>query len=111
MMKPDPTMLEPAVRRIGQDLAERSRDFAPTLFNRRWWSNTLLDWCTKDEQFKVNLFRFIDVLPALRDDAQVAALIEEYFGDGRLPGASLQWGLRAMSATKLGARFSAQSLA
>ncbi|MGH7229961.1 MAG: L-glutamate gamma-semialdehyde dehydrogenase, partial [Nitrospiraceae bacterium] len=109
-MNADAASIETAVRRIGHDLAERSKELAPTFFDRRWWSNTLLDWCTKDEDFKVRLFRFIDVLPALRDDAQIARLVGEYFGEGQLPAASLQWGLRAVSATKLGARLSAKSL-
>ncbi|WP_447980576.1 proline dehydrogenase family protein [Candidatus Nitrospira bockiana] len=102
--------LESDIMRIGRDLAERSAGLSPTLFERRWWSKTLLDWAMKDEAFKVRLFRFIDVLPSLRDDAQVARLVEEYFGDLRSLGAPLQWGMRAMSATKLGARLSAKSL-
>lgn len=102
--------LEEAVRRIGQGLAERSAGLAPTVFDPRWWARTLIDWCMKDEAFKVRLFRFIDVLPSLRDDDQVARLVEEYFGDAEaLPG-PLQWGLRAMSATRLGSRLSAKSL-
>ena len=109
-MKTDAPALETAIYQIGRDLAERSKGLAPTLFDRRWWSNTLLDWCMKDENFKVRLFRFIDVLPSLQNDAQVTKLVDEYFGEDRLPGAALQWGLRAVSATKLGARLSAKSL-
>jgi RHH-type proline utilization regulon transcriptional repressor/proline dehydrogenase/delta 1-pyrroline-5-carboxylate dehydrogenase len=109
-MKPNHSSLEPAIRRIGQDLAERSAGLAPTVFDPRWWSGNLLDWCMKDETFKVRLFRFIDVLPSLRDDAQVARLVEEYFGEGETLAPTLQWGLRAMSVTRLGARLSAKSL-
>ena len=109
-MKADSSTLETAILRIGREIAVRSRDLTPTLFDRRWWSNTLLEWCTKDDPFKVRLFRFIDVLPALHDDSQVAKLIDEYFGGDQLPGAPLQWGLRAISSTKLSARLSAKSL-
>ena len=72
---------ESEIRRVGEDLAKRSAGHLPTLFNARWWTGRLLDWCMKDERFKVQLFRFIDVLPCLHSDTQVAGLIEEYFGN------------------------------
>ncbi|MGH7207869.1 MAG: proline dehydrogenase family protein, partial [Nitrospiraceae bacterium] len=109
-MKLTDSVLEPAIRRIGHELRERSAGSSPTVFDPRWWSGNLLEWCMKDETFKVQLFRFIDVLPCLRDDAHVARLLEEYFRERETLAPSLQWGLRAMSATRLGARLSAKSL-
>jgi RHH-type transcriptional regulator, proline utilization regulon repressor / proline dehydrogenase / delta 1-pyrroline-5-carboxylate dehydrogenase len=115
-LTPDPIQppqyntLEAAIGRIGKALLDRSAGSSPTLFNRRRWSNTLLDWCMKDETFKIRLFRFIDVLPSLKHDRQVARLLEEYFQDLPSLAGPLQWGLRAMSATALGARLSAHSL-
>ncbi|MGH7167786.1 MAG: proline dehydrogenase family protein [Nitrospiraceae bacterium] len=109
-MKLTDSVLEPAIHRIGRELAERSVGSSPTVFDPRWWSGNLLEWCMKDETFKVQLFRFIDVLPSLRDDAHVARLLEEYFGETETLAPSLQWGLRAISATRLGARLSAKSL-
>ena len=106
----DVTALEPAIARIGRVLADDSAGQGPTVFDRRWWSNSLLEWAMTDEPFKVRLFRFIDVLPAVRDDNRVAELIEEYFGDLASLAAPLGWGLRAMSATKLGGRLTARSL-
>jgi RHH-type proline utilization regulon transcriptional repressor/proline dehydrogenase/delta 1-pyrroline-5-carboxylate dehydrogenase len=108
--KHDVIDLESAIDRIGRQLADRSAGLAPTLFNRRWWSNMLLDWCMKDEAFKVRLFRFIDLLPSLKDDRQVTKLIEEYFEDLPTLATPLQWGLRAASATTLGARLTGHSL-
>lgn len=108
--KQDVADLESAIGRIGRQLAARSTSLAPTLFNRRWWSNTLLDWCMKDERFKVRLFRFIDLLPSLKDDRQVTKLIEEYFAGLPTLAAPLQWGLRAASATTLGARLTGHTL-
>jgi RHH-type transcriptional regulator, proline utilization regulon repressor / proline dehydrogenase / delta 1-pyrroline-5-carboxylate dehydrogenase len=83
--------LDSAIDRIGRLLADRSAGFSPSLFNRRWWSNTLLDWCMKDEAFKVRLFRVIDLLPSLKDDRQVTTLIEEYFHDLPTLATPLQW--------------------
>jgi RHH-type proline utilization regulon transcriptional repressor/proline dehydrogenase/delta 1-pyrroline-5-carboxylate dehydrogenase len=101
--------LESAIRRIGRDLADRSAGQAPSIFKSRWWSTSLLELCLKDEAFKVQLFRFIDALPCLGSDAQVATLLNEYFSDAVVP-ASLQWGLRTASATGLGASLSAKAV-
>ncbi len=102
--------LELAIHRIGRELAKQSAGLSPTVFDPRWWSNTLLDWCMKDEGFKVRLFRFIDVLPCLETDAQVARLMEEHFGGTNDVALPLQWGLRALSTTGLGSKLSAKSL-
>ncbi len=99
--------LEPAVRRIGQELADQSAGQSPSIFQSRWWSTSLMDLCLKDEAFKIQLFRFVDVLPSLNSDAQVAELLKEYFSETTLP-VSLQWGLRSLSATDLGAGLSAK---
>ncbi len=102
--------LEPAIQRIGRQLAERSASRSGTIFDSRWWTGTLLDWCMKDQRFKVQLFRFVDVLPSLQNDDQVVRLMQEYFGEQNLPSPLLQWGMQALSATRLGARLTAKSL-
>jgi RHH-type proline utilization regulon transcriptional repressor/proline dehydrogenase/delta 1-pyrroline-5-carboxylate dehydrogenase len=67
-----------------------------SIFNPEWWSGHLLEWAMKDELFKIQLFRFIDVLPVLKDHKHVTRLLKEYFeGSGKnLPEAFL-WGMRA----------------
>ncbi|ODT45326.1 MAG: L-glutamate gamma-semialdehyde dehydrogenase [Nitrospira sp. SCN 59-13] len=106
----DPALLEPRIRAIGEDLARRSSGLSPGLFDSRWWSQAAINLAMKDPAFKAQLFRFIDVLPSLRDDAQVVRLAEEYFGDmsGHLFGA--QWGLKALASTKLGATLSGKAI-
>lgn len=101
--------LEPAIRRIGRELAEQSAGETPSIFQSRWWSDTLLTLCFTDEDFKIRLFRFIDVLPTIRSDVRVSALLREYFGDKALP-ASLQWVLQAMSATGVGAALGGRTI-
>ena len=106
----DPALLEPCIRAIGEDLARRSGGRAPGLFDSRWWSQAAINLAMKDPAFKAQLFRFIDVLPSLHDDAQVVRLAEEYFGEmsGHLFGA--QWGLKALASTKLGAALSGKAI-
>ena len=109
-MTHSPTSLEPAIRRIGEALAARCSGHQPTVFSPRRWSNALLNQCMKDEGFKVQLFRFIDVLPSLQTDEQVARLLEEYFGQSLPMQSALQWGMKALSATSFGARLGAKSI-
>lgn len=104
----DPLSLEPLIHQIGIAMARSSAGAAPTFFDRKRWSHTLLDWAMSDPEFKVQLFRFVDVLPVLRQDEQVARLLDEYFSDEERLGRLLQWGMKFMAgsalATKLGAR-------
>lgn len=106
----DPALLEPRIRAIGEDLARRSGGRAPGLFDSRWWSQAAINLAMKDPSFKAQLFRFIDVLPSLRDDAQIVGLAEEYFGDMGAHLFGAQWGLRALGATKLGAALSGKAI-
>jgi len=102
--------LEPAVYRIGEQLARLSAGRTPTLFERRWWSQTALNLAMQDSAFKTQLFRFIDVLPSVTDDEQVMTLAREYLGDGATPLFVTRWGLKAISATSLGARLSGKAI-
>ena len=105
-----PSDIESAVRRIGQQLAQLSAGRTPTVFDSRWWSQSVINLAMKDPAFKVQLFRFIDVLPAVASDHAVVRLAEEYFGalHGQIFG--LQWGLKALAATKMGATITGKSI-
>ena len=102
--------LEPTVYRIGEQLARLSAGRTPTLFERRWWSQSALNMALQDSGFKTQLFRFIDVLPSITDDEEVVALAREYLGDGGIPIFGGQWGLNILSATSLGARLSGKAI-
>ena len=106
----EPTSLEPRIRIIGEDLARRSGGQTPSLFDSRWWSQAAINLAMKDPAFKTQLFRFIDVLPSLRDDAQVVRLAEEYFGEMGAQLFGAQWGLKALASTRLGATLSGKAI-
>ncbi len=101
--------LEPAIIRIGTRLSQLSAGRAPTVFEARWWSQGVINLAMKDPAFKVQLFRFIDVLPALVSDQAVVKLAEEYWGarHGRVFG--LQWGMKALT-TSLGTAITGKSI-
>ena len=109
-MQEVPLSLEPTVRRIGEQLARLSAGQTPTLFEGRWWSHQALNLAMQDSQFKAQLFRFIDVLPSITDDERVVTLAREYMGDGHSALFGTHWGLKALSATSLGARLSGKAI-
>ncbi len=70
--------LEDRTVRIGRELYSATAS-APALFDTRTWIGRIMDWSMKNEDFKITLFRFIDVLPSLRTDELVIRLLREHF--------------------------------
>lgn len=48
------------------------------IFDKQFWLGKVMEWVMKDPSFKVDMFRFVDVLPTLVTDDQVAKHIREY---------------------------------
>ncbi|MEW6755454.1 MAG: proline dehydrogenase family protein [Candidatus Latescibacterota bacterium] len=80
--------LEAAVQRLGRALWQEVQGQVPGLFARDYWQGQVLEWAMRDPEFRVDLFRFVDVLPALRTPRQVCEHVRQYLlRDGRqLPG-------------------------
>jgi len=87
-------LLDPSIRQVEHTLVKQSHSHAPHMWDHRWWTRLLLDWGTRDDQFKVQLFRFIDVLPALQTDEQFVRLLHEYFHDVHSLPTALRWLLK-----------------
>src|SRR5262245_6075785 len=102
--------LESSVQQIGEELARLSAGQSPTLFERQWWSQAAINLAMHDLDFKTQLFRFIDTLPSVSDDRRVVTLAEEYFGALADQAFGLRWGLKALSATGIGARLSGHAI-
>ena len=92
--------VQAAVRRLGEHLLTLI-DAAdpPSLFTKRGFYGAMMERAMRDERFKTQLFRFVDVLPALKSSGEVASHLEEYFGKAQteLP-AALRLGLKAAGA-------------
>jgi RHH-type proline utilization regulon transcriptional repressor/proline dehydrogenase/delta 1-pyrroline-5-carboxylate dehydrogenase len=71
--------LENEVQALGRAIFSKMENQSPSVFQKDWWSGKLLEWCMKDEAFKVEMFRFVDVFPVLRSHEEVARHIREYF--------------------------------
>src|SRR5512132_605027 len=87
--------LESRTQQIGRDLFARARRAEKTSPSDGFLDRVLMKWGMRDEQLKAQLFRFIDVLPALTTPRQLNTHLREYLGTvrDRLPlgaGAALR---------------------
>jgi RHH-type proline utilization regulon transcriptional repressor/proline dehydrogenase/delta 1-pyrroline-5-carboxylate dehydrogenase len=73
------------VRRIGLEIFRRMEAEPPAVFSRKYWAGRMMDAAMERPDFKVALFRFIDVLPSLASNREVSRHIREYFLDGGPP--------------------------
>src|SRR5262245_8119888 len=80
--------LETLTVRYGREIFGRLVRPAPLPLGPSWWDERLMEWSMGDEAIKVQLFRFVDVLPLLRTPADITRHLREYFGEtrDRLPG-------------------------
>ena len=71
--------LEELTQAYGREIFERARHEGPVPFGSAWWDERLMEWTMGDEAVKVQLFRFIDVLPMLTAPSDIARHVREYF--------------------------------
>ena len=86
--------LEEDILSRGQEIFSLSADDNSSIFNKDWWYGRIMEWSMKNETFKVQMFRFVDVLPYLNSSDEVARHLKEYFAQGgqEVPSV-LGWGL------------------
>ncbi len=90
--KSDPfAAVEAATQDIGRSLWSHLHRRKPSVFERRWWDDRILSWAMADESVKVQMFRFVDVLPMLRTAASITQHLHEYFEEVR---SHLPWAAR-----------------
>ncbi|GAC1466433.1 MAG: L-glutamate gamma-semialdehyde dehydrogenase [Desulfuromonadaceae bacterium] len=53
----------------------------PSLFNKGAWMGKVMDWSMQNEQFKIQMFRFVDAFPSLTTGKLLTDHIREYFGE------------------------------
>ena len=84
------TDLEPRTLEIGRELLSLARANQAGLLSKQFWQDKLMNWSMKDPQFKIQLFRFVDTFPALRDPDAVHEHLTDYLSQ---PGLTLPPGL------------------
>jgi RHH-type proline utilization regulon transcriptional repressor/proline dehydrogenase/delta 1-pyrroline-5-carboxylate dehydrogenase len=73
---------ERRVQEIGRELFERVAADRQAFYSADRWTASLFAWSLAHEDAKLQLFRFVDVLPALASDRDLVRHLREYF-DGR----------------------------
>ncbi|HJV36890.1 L-glutamate gamma-semialdehyde dehydrogenase [Geomonas sp.] len=87
---------------LNEKIVSRGKEFftaisgeKPSLFNKGAWMGKVMDWSMQNEQFKVQMFRFVDVFPSLTTSRLLTDHIREYFGDEKDMPPVLSWGAKA----------------
>ena len=90
-----PASLQREIEARGQEIFARMKGETPGLFSQKNLAGRLMDWSMRNEALKVQLFRFVDVLPTLNSSREIARHAYEYLGEGAggLPTV-VQWGVR-----------------
>lgn len=103
--------LEKRIKETGLKIYQLIEGDAPSVFKKEFWSGKIMDWCMRNEAFKVEMFRFVDVFPSLSSSVAVAKHIQEYFcrPDQDFPS-SLQWGLKLVSPNSLVAKVATKAI-
>ncbi len=74
----DQASLESDIGRIGREIFKRAEAASPSVFSMEFWQQFGMNWLTADEDLKLRLFRFIEVMPSLKDSTAIAAHLLEY---------------------------------
>ena len=91
--------LQPQIEARGREIFARMRAEAHHGLGLKSVSQSLMDWSMRNEALKLQLFHFVDVLPALKSSREIAQHAREYLGNGTngLPEL-VRWGIRSSSA-------------
>lgn len=90
--------IEEVTRKTAETLYALTGSGVPHLFDAGRWSGRFMAQVMRDDSFKVSLFRFIDLLPALKDDDLVVRMLLEHFGRADACPLLLRRGLRRIAA-------------
>jgi len=102
---------ENGVRKTGIKLYDIAGKSKPSLFKKDYWTGKVMDLSMKNEAFKHEMFRFVDVFPYLTKPESVAQHIQEYFcrPDQDFPK-TMRWGLSKVKPDSIAAKMAAKSI-
>jgi len=88
--------IEATTHQVGHFIFDHLQNQQPGVLDRRWWEDRIMAWAMEDESVKVQMFRFVDVLPMLSSSETVTQHLHEYFEDvSRLLPSAARLGLQA----------------
>jgi len=83
----DPAGVERDTQALARRIAELGDGQRSKVFRMSWWSDRMMDWAMSRPAFKTQLFRFVDVFPALDGREDIARHLAEYFDGVDIPKA------------------------
>lgn len=83
----DPAAVERDTQVLARRIAELGEGERSRVFRMSWWSDRMMDWAMSRPAFKTQLFRFVDVFPALDGNDDIARHLSEYFDGVEVPKA------------------------
>lgn len=66
----------------GRTIFANMEEDTGSIFKKERWYGRIMDWSMKNQTFKTQMFRFVDVLPYLKSSSEVARHLREYFAEG-----------------------------
>jgi RHH-type proline utilization regulon transcriptional repressor/proline dehydrogenase/delta 1-pyrroline-5-carboxylate dehydrogenase len=75
------TALQSEIERRGKRIFELVDEHPEPFFSKAGFYQRLMALSMRDERFKAQLFRFVDVLPSLRRSSEIVEHLDEYFSD------------------------------
>ena len=75
--------LQSEIEQRGRRIFELVDKHPESLFSKTGFYQRLMTISMRDEQLKLQLFRFVDVLPSLRTSGEVVEHLQEYFAEAR----------------------------
>ncbi|MBK9322045.1 MAG: L-glutamate gamma-semialdehyde dehydrogenase [Bdellovibrionaceae bacterium] len=74
--------IQAQIRSKGEEILKNMEGQSKSsIFSKDFWYGSIMEWSMKNEKFKTNMFRFVDVLPALTSGTEVARHLKEYFSE------------------------------
>lgn len=99
------------VQALGHQIFAAMEGESPSIFKKDYWSGQLMEWSMKDESFKVDMFRFVDVLPVLKSSDAVVQHLREYFmRPGQVTPGVIKAAVGAAGLTSLGGKLAAGTI-
>src|SRR5215471_19105555 len=75
--------LQADIEQHGKRIFELVDQHPESLFSKAGFYQRLMALSMRDEQLKLQLFRFVDVLPSLRTSREIVEHLQEYFAEAR----------------------------
>jgi RHH-type proline utilization regulon transcriptional repressor/proline dehydrogenase/delta 1-pyrroline-5-carboxylate dehydrogenase len=77
------SLLQAEVERRGTQIFDLVDRHPESIFSKAGFYQRMMEFSMRDEHFKVQMFRFVDVLASLRRGSDIVQHLDEYFADMR----------------------------